>query len=141
MSWQNQKRRGQNRTGQNVLGSGQRTNQPRSGSSEKLDVDPYYMKAQYHSYNIGNTQGDLKTWCQILCSMRLQCVSKIIDVLRSCDDETFSKVTWVTTVTKFTGVLRSCDVQAFSKVTNVIIVTNIDQNLSRPKNIHHPYQQ
>ena len=77
MSWQNQKRRGQNRTGQNVLGSGQRTNQPRSGSSEKLDVDRYYMKAQYQSYNIGNTQGDIKTWCQILCSMRLQCVSKI----------------------------------------------------------------
>ena len=78
MSWQNQKRRGQNRTGQNVLGSGQRTNQPRSGSSEKLDVDRYYMKAQYQSYNIGNTQGDIKTWCQILCSMRLQCVSKIL---------------------------------------------------------------
>ena len=77
MSWQNQKRRGQNRAGQEVLGSGQRTNQPRSGSSEKLDVDRYYMKAQYHSYNIGNTQGDIKTWCQILCSMRLQCVSKI----------------------------------------------------------------
>ena len=87
MSWQNQKRRGQNRAGQNVLGSGQRTNQPRSGSSEKLDVDRYYMKAQYHSYNIGNTQGDIKTWCHILCSMRLQCVSKILTprrMLKKC---------------------------------------------------------
>ena len=35
MSLQNHKRRGQNRAGQEVLGSGQRTNRPRSGNSER----------------------------------------------------------------------------------------------------------